>query len=106
MGRVCRPLPRPSAVHRCNALCGRRHHLYRLVRRSLAVRNTNQMEQPIGTHRIVVRVVSVEPNKMLGVIGEHGDMPIECLRQSHDLHYMATASHDSTVKFWNVAYLY
>jgi len=43
---------------------------------------------------------------MLGVIGEHGEMPIECLRQSYDRRFMATASHDSTVKFWNVAYLY
>jgi len=59
-----------------------------------------------GSSDGIIRIVSIAPNNMLGVIGEHGEMPIECLRQSYDRHYMATTSHDSTVKFWNVEYLY
>lgn len=54
----------------------------------------------------LIRVVGIHPNKMLGVIGEHGEMPVECLELSHDRKYMASSSHDLLIKFWNVAYLF
>jgi len=43
---------------------------------------------------------------MLGVVGEHSDLPIECMALSHDNRFLTTASHDYTIKFWNVAYLF
>lgn len=51
-------------------------------------------------------MVGIHPNKMLGIVGEHGDMPIECMALSHDNRFLTTASHDYSIKFWNVGYLY
>lgn len=43
---------------------------------------------------------------MLGIVGEHGDLPIECMALSHDNQFLTTSSHDYTIKFWNVSYLF
>lgn len=89
------------------------------------------------------RLVQVQPNKLLGVIGEHGEDPIERIQvsvahptccstpcpshcatahitkfsccDSHTLHtpqfsrdkqYLASCSHDNTVKFIDIAFLF
>mmetsp|Transcript_20854 Transcript_20854/g.42309 ORF Transcript_20854/g.42309 Transcript_20854/m.42309 type:complete len:215 (-) Transcript_20854:47-691(-) len=54
----------------------------------------------------IIRVISVHPNKLLGVIGEHAGAPVEHIAVSYDCQYMASCSHDNTVKFWDVGYLY
>lgn len=54
---------------------------------------------------ISFRVVSLQPNKLLGVVGEHRDFPIERIRLSFDKNWMGSCSHDKTVKFWNVSSL-
>lgn len=54
----------------------------------------------------IIRIVSVHPNKMLGIVGEHGEFPIEGLSLSHDKTLLASCSHDQTVHIWNVAYLF
>lgn len=53
----------------------------------------------------LIRVLSVQPNKMLGVLGEHSDFDIERLAASTDRSLLASASHDNTVKVWNLAAL-
>jgi len=60
-----------------------------------------------GSSDGLIRIVSVLPNKALGVVGEHlADTPIEklCLepRQSRTL---LSISHDNIVKFWSVGEL-
>lgn len=35
-----------------------------------------------GCHDGLIRVISVLPNKMLGVVGEHGEFPVEALALS------------------------
>eukprot|EP00897_Mesotaenium_endlicherianum_P002095 jgi/Mesen1/1913/ME000143S00957 len=58
-----------------------------------------------GSSDGLIRIVSILPNKMLGIVGEHADYPIERLAFSHDRKTLASASHDKTLKLWNVAYL-
>ena len=48
----------------------------------------------------------IQPNKLLGVIGEHDGYPVEHIALSHDRAFLSSCSHDNTVKFWNVSYLY
>ncbi|GBB92887.1 hypothetical protein RclHR1_04640024 [Rhizophagus clarus] len=59
-----------------------------------------------GSSDGIIRLVGILPNKFLGVIGDHDDFPIECLRLSHDEILLASSSHDNTVKFWNIRYLF
>eukprot|EP00741_Cyanophora_paradoxa_P004151 tig00000769_g4032.t1 len=58
-----------------------------------------------GSSDGLIRVVSVHPNKLLGVVGEHGEFPIERVALSGDKRVLGSCSHDNTVKFWNIAYL-
>ncbi|KAG0231243.1 WD domain repeat-containing protein 55 [Actinomortierella wolfii] len=58
-----------------------------------------------GSSDGLIRVIDILPNKFQGVVGEHEDYPIECLRLSHDRTYLASSSHDDTVRFWDVRYL-
>ncbi|KAI8871639.1 WD40 repeat-like protein [Ramicandelaber brevisporus] len=55
-----------------------------------------------GSSDGMIRYVSILPNKLLGVIGEHGDFPIEQLRIDHSRKVLASCSHDNTVRFWNI----
>lgn len=52
------------------------------------------------------RIVSIEPDDLVGIVGEHEDFPVERMRLSHDKKYLASSSHDNSIKFWNVTYLY
>ena len=52
------------------------------------------------------RVIGIHPNKMLGVVGEHGEFPIERIKLAPNNKYLASCSHDGTVKFWNIEYLF
>jgi WD40 repeat protein len=51
------------------------------------------------------RIIDILPNKFQGIVGEHEDFPIECIKISHDKTYLASSSHDDTVRFWDVRYL-
>jgi hypothetical protein len=59
-----------------------------------------------GSSDGMLRVVSVMPNKLLGLIGEHGDFPIESICMSYNKSLLASASHDNLVKFWSIDYLF
>ncbi len=37
-----------------------------------------------GSQDGLIRIISILPNSMLGVVGEHGDFPVETLALSHD----------------------
>jgi len=54
----------------------------------------------------IIRIVSILPNKILGVISAQSEeLPITSLAVSHDKTYLA-ACVDTTVQFWNVSMLY
>ncbi|XP_048774023.2 WD repeat-containing protein 55-like isoform X2 [Ostrea edulis] len=55
-----------------------------------------------GSSDGIVRAVHILPNRFLGVVGEHDEFPIENLSLSHDKIFLASCSHDQTVKFWKV----
>ena len=52
-----------------------------------------------------IRVLNIQPNKMVGVLGEHGEFDIERLAASKDMQLLASASHDNTVKIWDLSIL-
>uniref|UniRef100_A0A0D6R6E7 WD repeat-containing protein 55 n=1 Tax=Araucaria cunninghamii TaxID=56994 RepID=A0A0D6R6E7_ARACU len=59
-----------------------------------------------GSSDGIIRVVSILPNKMIGVIGEHASYPIERLAFSYDRRVLGSASHDNILKLWDVKYLH
>lgn len=58
-----------------------------------------------GSSDGLVRILSILPNKLLGVVGDHNEFPIERLSLSADRALLASASHDNSVKLWDLAYL-
>lgn len=58
-----------------------------------------------GSSDGLIRVLSILPNKMIGVIGEHADFPIERLAFSSDRKVLGSVSHDHVLKLWDVNYL-
>jgi len=53
----------------------------------------------------MIRIVNIFPHKLLGVIGDHTDFPIERLAWTHDRRAIASSSHDSKVRFWDASCL-
>ena len=51
----------------------------------------------------LIRVISLQPNKVLGVIGDHEDFPVEGLRRSRCGGILGSFSHDDIVRFWDVS---
>lgn len=51
-----------------------------------------------GSSDGLIRVINIHPNKLLGVIGEHDEFPVERLSLSRDESFLASCSHDCTVK--------
>ncbi|KAG0348864.1 WD domain repeat-containing protein 55 [Podila humilis] len=58
-----------------------------------------------GSSDGIIRIIDILPNKFQGIVGEHDDFPIEAIRLSHDKTYLASCSHDDSVRFWDVRYL-
>jgi WD repeat-containing protein 55 len=59
-----------------------------------------------GSSDGIIRLVSVQPNRLLGAIGDHDDYPIERLCVSYDKCTLASCSHDNTVKLWDIGYFW
>jgi len=53
----------------------------------------------------IIRLISILPNKMLGVLGDTEDLPIEKLRLSRDHKYIASSC-SNTVTFWNIEFMF
>jgi WD repeat-containing protein 55 len=51
----------------------------------------------------LIRVVSLHPNKILGVIGDHEDFPVEGLCASRDGNLLGSFAHDEVVRLWDVS---
>ena len=50
--------------------------------------------------------MQVHPNKLLGLLGDHEDFPVEVMKFSHDKKLIGSVSHVNKVHFWDVAYLF
>ena len=50
-----------------------------------------------GSSDGIVRIIGILPNKMLGLVGEHGEMPVERMALSGDNQFLATANFDRTL---------
>lgn len=58
-----------------------------------------------GSSDGLIRVVGIQPNKFLGVLGEHSEFDIERLVMRKDKAYVASVSHDPKIKIWNSSLL-
>lgn len=59
-----------------------------------------------GSSDGALRIVSILPNKLLGVLGKHEeDMPVERLAMAADKSLLASVSHDACVKLWDLSIL-
>ncbi|ORZ41343.1 WD40-repeat-containing domain protein [Catenaria anguillulae PL171] len=58
-----------------------------------------------GSSDGIVRICSVLPNKLLGVIGHHEEFPIENLAVDRNRRWLASSSHDATVKFLGLGFM-
>ena len=58
-----------------------------------------------GSSDGMLRLVGVHPNKVLGLVGDHDDMPVERLAIDHSSDVLGSCSHDNSVRLWDIAYL-
>eukprot|EP00937_MAST-01D_sp_MAST-1D-sp2_P008206 g8206.t1 len=58
-----------------------------------------------GSSDGIIRILNILPNKLLGVVGDHDELPVERLLFSRDRSLLGTISHDDAVHFWDVRFL-
>jgi len=58
-----------------------------------------------GSSDGLIRLCSVLPNKLLGVLGSHEDFPVERMKMGWDRRVLASIAHDSVVRFWDMSIL-
>ncbi|KAG8906967.1 WD repeat-containing protein jip5 [Tulasnella sp. 403] len=56
-----------------------------------------------GSSDGLVRLVQVMPNRLLGVVADHDDMPVERLAVSRNGNWLGSASHDDSLKLTDIA---
>ena len=59
-----------------------------------------------GSSDGIIRILNIQPNKLLGVCGEHSDFDVEKLALSYDRKRLASISHDTMLKIWNTEFLF
>ena len=58
-----------------------------------------------GSSDGIIRIINILPNRMLGVLGGTQDLPIERLALSHDQATLASVSHESCLRLWDLSQL-
>ena len=58
-----------------------------------------------GSNDGIIRIVQIQPNKILGVIGDQDEFPVEGLKCSCDQQILASYSHDEIVRFYDLSIL-
>jgi hypothetical protein len=56
-----------------------------------------------GAEDGLIRVVSLLPNRVLGVVGDHDAFPVEGMALCCDGRVLASYAHDELVRFWDVS---
>jgi WD repeat-containing protein 55 len=56
-----------------------------------------------GSSDGLIRVVAIQPNKVLGVIGDHNEFPVEGMRRSRCGNILGSYAHDDTIRFWDIS---
>ena len=56
-----------------------------------------------GSSDGMIRVVALQPNKILGIVGDHEEFPVEGLSLSADRQLLGSYAHDNVVRFWDVS---
>ncbi|KAJ2009493.1 WD domain repeat-containing protein 55 [Coemansia thaxteri] len=59
-----------------------------------------------GSSDGLLRIVQLFPHKLVGVAGDHKSLPVEKVVLSHDQQWLASCSHDHTVHFWDIGYIF
>ncbi|KAJ1861954.1 WD domain repeat-containing protein 55 [Coemansia sp. RSA 2703] len=59
-----------------------------------------------GSSDGLLRIVQLFPHKLVGVAGDHDSLPVEKVVLSHDKQWLASCSHDHTVHFWDIGYIF
>ncbi|KAI8823021.1 WD40-repeat-containing domain protein [Fimicolochytrium jonesii] len=49
----------------------------------------------------ILRAIGILPNRLIGAIDEHNEMPVERIRMTRDGVWVGSCAHDATVRFWN-----
>jgi WD40 repeat protein len=58
-----------------------------------------------GSSDGLIRVVALQPNKIIGVVGDHEDFPVEGIKSSFDRRTIGSFAHDEILRFWDVSML-
>lgn len=59
-----------------------------------------------GSSDGVVRVVTIQPDALLGILGHHEGFPVEKLKFSGDKKILGSVSHDNLVRIWDTRVLF
>ncbi|KAJ1960327.1 WD domain repeat-containing protein 55 [Dipsacomyces acuminosporus] len=59
-----------------------------------------------GSSDGLLRIVQLFPHKLVGIAGDHESLPIEKVVLSYDQQWLASSSHDHTVHFWDIGYIF
>jgi WD repeat-containing protein 55 len=58
-----------------------------------------------GSSDGLIRVVSIHPDQMLGVLGDHEGYPIEHLQFNSDRSFVGSVTHDNVIRLWDTKIL-
>lgn len=58
-----------------------------------------------GSSDGIIRIINILPNRMLAVLGGTEELPIERLALSHDRATLASVSHESCLRLWDLSHL-
>jgi WD40 repeat protein len=56
-----------------------------------------------GSSDGLIRAVSIQPNRILGIIGDHEDFPVEGMQKDREGKFLGSYSHDDVLRFWDIS---